>query len=142
MWNGSGYEIHIVHRVEVPEEPLGDKAAGVYLGICVSATVAYPEEAVLYLGNTLKEDRKYFAQEEYQTEETDNPGNNAERARKKLSRRTENLRHKLSYEISEQCVEQDVGTVVVDDPSGVEENYWSHHGRKDCIIGVLVGLLT
>jgi putative transposase len=101
VWNGSEYEIHIVHEVEVPEESLGDKVAGVDLGICISAAVAYPNEAVLYLGNTLKEDKHYFQQEEYKTEGPNGPSNRAEWAREKLSRRMTDFRHKLSHEIAE-----------------------------------------
>jgi putative transposase len=130
VWDGSEYEIHIVHEVEVPEKPPGEKVAGVDLGICVSAAVAYPNEAVLYPGNTLKEDKHYFQREEYQTEGPNGPSNRAEWAREKLSCRTEDFRHKLSHEIAEQCVERDVGTIVIGDPSGVEEQDWGRHGNK------------
>lgn len=130
VWNGEEYEIHIIHEVDVPEETPGDKVAGVDLGICISAAVAYPEEAVLYPGNTLKEDRKYFSKEEYQAEGSDEPSNRSEWAGENLSRRTEDFRHKLSHEIAEQCVERDVGTIVIGDPSGVEEQDWGRHGNK------------
>jgi putative transposase len=130
VWNGSEYEIHIVHEVEVPEESPGDKVAGVDLGICVSAAVAYPNEAVLYPGNTLKEDKHYFQREEYETEGPNGPSNRAEWARETLSRRTTDFRHKLSHKIAEQCVERDVGTIVIGDPSGVEEDDWGRHGNK------------
>jgi putative transposase len=130
VWNGDEYEIHIVHEVEVPEESPGDKVAGVDLGICVSAAVAFPDEAVLYPGNTLKEDKHYFQREEYETEGPNGPSNRAEWAREKLSRRTTDFRHKLSHEIAEQCVERNVGTIVIGDPSGVEEDDWGRHGNK------------
>jgi len=130
VWNGSEYEIHIVHEVEVPEDSPGDKVAGVDLGICVSAAVAYPDEAVLYPGNTLKEDKHYFQQKEYETEGENGPSNRAKRTREKLSRRTTDFRHKLSNEIAEQCVERNVGTIVIGDPSGVEESDWGRHGNK------------
>ena len=130
VWNGDEYEIHIVHKVEIAEESHGDKVAGVDLGICVTAAVAYPEEAVLYPGNTLKQDKHYFQQEEYDTEGPDGPSNKAEWAREKLSERTTDFREKLSYEIAEQCVDRNVGTVIIGDPSGVEEQDWGRHGNK------------
>jgi putative transposase len=130
VWNGTAYEIHIVHEVEVPEESPGEKVAGVDLGICVTAAVAYPEEAALYPGNTLKEDRKYFSQKEYQTQGSNGPSNRAEWAREKLSNRTEDFRDKLSHEIAEQCKKREVGTIVIGDPSGVEEDDWGRHGNK------------
>ena len=116
--------------MEVSEEPAGNKVTGVDLGICVTAAVAYPDEAVLYKGNTLKEDKHYFTRQEYETEGSNGPSNRAEWAREKLSKRTTDFRHKLSHEIAEQCVARDVGTVVIGDPSGVETDEWGRHGNK------------
>ena len=130
VWNGDEYEIHIIHEIEVPESSPGDKVAGVDLGICVTAAVAFPEEAVLYPGYTLSEDKHYFQQEEYDTEGTNGSSNKAEWARGTLSSRTTDFRHKLSYEIAEQCVERNVGTMIIGDPSGVEEEDWGRHGNK------------
>ena len=130
VWNGTTYEIHIVHQIEIPDESPGDKVAGIDLGICVTAAVAFPEEAVLYPGNALSEDKHYFQQEEYDTEGQNGPSNKAEWAREKLSRRSTDFRHKLSSHIADECVRRNVGKVIIGDPSGVEENDWGRHGNK------------
>ena len=130
VWNGNEYEIHIVHEVEIPEESPGDKVAGVDLGICVTAAVAYPDEAAIYPGNTLKEDKHYFTQVEYATEGDNGSSNKAEWAREKKARRTEDFREKLSHEIATQCVERNVGKLIIGDPSGVHEDDWGRHGNK------------
>jgi|APHM01.1.fsa_nt_gi transposase, IS605 OrfB family, central region len=130
VWNGDKYEIHIVHEVEIPDDSPGERVAGVDLGICVPAAVAYPDEAAIYPGNTLHEDRHYFSREEYQTEGPNGPSTRAERARETLSRRTDDFRHKLSHEIAETCVEKNVGQVIIGDPSGVEDDDWGRHGNK------------
>ena len=47
--------------------------AGVDLGITNTATVAFPDEYVLYPGNSLKQDRHYFTRAEYDTEGENGP---------------------------------------------------------------------
>jgi putative transposase len=130
VWTGDSYEIHIVHEVEIASESPGDGVAGIDLGICVPAAVAYPDEAAIYPGNTLRQDRHYFSREEYQTDGSNGPSNRAQQARETLARRTTDFRHKLSHEIAETCVEKNVGTVIIGDPSGVEESDWGRHGNK------------
>lgn len=130
VWTGNSYEIHIVHEVEIAPESPGEGVAGIDLGICVPAAVAYPDEAAIYPGNTLHEDRHYFSREEYQTDGSNGPSNRAKRARETLSRRTDDFRHKLSHEIAETCVEKNVGRVIIGDPSGIEESDWGRHGNK------------
>ncbi len=56
------WELHLVckHEVETPDTP-GDETAGVDLGICNFAAIAYnTEETDLYPGNRLKQDGYYF----------------------------------------------------------------------------------
>jgi putative transposase len=56
------WELHLVckHEVETPDTP-GDETAGVDLGICNFAAIAYStEETDLYPGNRLKQDGYYF----------------------------------------------------------------------------------
>jgi len=38
--------------------------------------------------------------------------------------------HALSKDIVERCADRDVGTLVVGDPSGVDEDDWGRHGNK------------
>lgn len=59
------WELHLVckHEIETPESP-GDETAGIDLGICNFAAVAYSaEQADLYPGNRLKQDGYYFPKE-------------------------------------------------------------------------------
>ena len=81
-------------------------------------------------GSTLREDKHYFQREEYQTEGNRGPSQTAQWAREKLSRRKDHFLHALSKDIVERCVEHDVGTLVVGDPSGVDDDDWGRHGNK------------
>ncbi len=89
VWDGhkNRWELHVVCEKELSAESPGDKTAGVDLGICTPAAVAFPDDALLYPGDTLREDKQYFQREEYQTEEPHGPSQTAQWARKKLSRR-------------------------------------------------------
>jgi putative transposase len=80
--------------------------------------------------NTLRESKQYFQQEEYQTEGDHGPSQTAQWAREKLAKRKDHFLHALSKDIVEQCVDHDVGTLVVGDPSGVDEDDWGRHGNK------------
>ena len=122
--------MHVVCKKEIAAESPGEKTAGVDLGICNPATVAFPNDALLYPGNTLREDKHYFQREEYQTEGNRGPSQTAQWARKKLSRRKEHFLHALSKDIIERCIDHNVGTLVVGDPSGVDEDNWGRHGNK------------
>jgi transposase, IS605 OrfB family, central region len=124
------WELHVVCEHELAAESPGDNVAGVDLGICNPATVAFPDDAVVYPGNRLREDKHYFTREEYQTEGGDGPSQNAEWAREKLSRRKTQFLHALTRDIVERCVSHDVGTLVIGDPSGVDEAEWGRHGNK------------
>ncbi len=126
----SRWELHVVCATEIDAESPGENTAGVDLGICNPAAVAFPDDALLYPGNTLREDKHYFQQEEYQTEGDHGPSQTAQWAREKLSRRKDHFLHALSKDIVDRCVEHNVGTLVVGDPSGVDEDDWGRHGNK------------
>ena len=124
------WELHVVCEKEVSVESPGENTAGVDLGICNPAAVAFPDDALLYPGNTLREDKHYFQQKEYQTEGPHGPSQKAEWAREKLSRRKDHFLHALSKDIVERCVGHNVGTLVMGDPSGVDADDWGRHGNK------------
>jgi len=63
--------------------------------------VAFPDDYVLYPGNSLKQDKHYFKRAGYNTVEN-GPSEQSEWARQKLSER-ENLR--LSQAIIDECVD-------------------------------------
>jgi len=106
--------------------------AGVDLGICNPAAVVFPDDALLYPGNRLCEDKHYFQlpREEHQTEGSHAPSRTAEWARENISRRKDHFLHALSKNIAERCVEHDIGTLVVGDLSGVDEDDWGRQGNK------------
>ena len=118
------WELHVVCKEEIAAESPGEKTAGVDLGICNPAAVAFPNNALLYPGNTLREDKHYFQHKEYQTEGNHGPSQTAEWAREKLAKRKKHFLHALSKDIVERCVAHDVGTLVVGDPNGVDEDNW------------------
>ena len=124
------WELHVVCETAITAESPGEKTAGVDLGICNPAAVAFPDEALLYPGDTLREDKHYFQQEEYQTDGPHGPSQKAQWARETLSRRKEHFLHALSKDIVERCVDHEIGTLVVGDPSGVDEDDWGRHGNK------------
>lgn len=60
-WNSDKWELHFVCKVELETaDSAGGSVAGIDLGITTIATVAFPDECVLYPGNSLKEDKHYF----------------------------------------------------------------------------------
>jgi len=56
VWNGGEWTAHFVCKetIETPDSP-GNGVAGVDLGVSNIATVAFPDEYVLYPGNTIKQ---------------------------------------------------------------------------------------
>ena len=132
VWNTTQnrWELHVVCEHEIATESPGHKTAGVDLGICNPAAVALPDDALLYPGNRLREDKHYFQQAEYQTEGPHGPSQQAQWARDKLAKRKDHFLHALSKDIVERCADHDVGTLVVGDPSGVDEADWGRHGNK------------
>jgi putative transposase len=124
------WELHIVCEHDLAAESPGDNVAGVDLGICNPAAVAFPDDTLVYPGNRLREYKHYFQQEEYQTEDEHGPSQAAEWAREKLARRKTHFLHALTKDIVERCVAHDVGTLVIGDPSGVDDDDWGRHGNK------------
>jgi Transposase and inactivated derivatives len=116
------WELHLVCKdeIETPDPP-GTETAGIDLGICNFAAVAYStEDADLYPGNRLKQDSYYFPKE---IAHCDNPGGNeATRLHAKWSERRTHIFHSLTKHIVEQCVEKGVGQINVGDLEGVRDD--------------------
>ena len=87
--------------------------AGIDLGITNTVTVAFPDEYVLYPGNTLKEDKHYFTRAEYETEGENGPSEKSMWARRKLAERETHFYHTLTDAIITECVEREVGMLAV-----------------------------
>jgi len=69
VWNGDEWELHFVCKVKLKtNDSTGNEVAGIDLGITNIATVAFPDEYVLYPGNSIKQDKHYFKRSEYDTE--------------------------------------------------------------------------
>ncbi|WP_336358752.1 RNA-guided endonuclease InsQ/TnpB family protein [Haloarcula sp. CGMCC 1.6347] len=131
------WELHIVCKdeIETPDAP-GDETAGIDLGICNFAAVAYStEEADLYPGNRLKQDGYYFPKEIAKCD--DSGGKRATRLHTKWSERRTHFFHSLAKHIVERCVEKQVGRINVGDLEGVREDgdgeakNWGRHGNLD-----------
>ena len=131
------WELHIVcrHEIETPEPP-GDETAGIDLGICNFAAVAYStEQADLYPGNRLKQDGYYFPKEISECD--DAGGERATRLHHTWSERRTHFLHGLARHIVETCVEREVGTLVVGNLGGIREGEtsdaknWGKHGNLD-----------
>jgi putative transposase len=138
VWNGDMWELHIVCNKEIPvEDAPGEKKAAIDLGISNYLAIDYEDGASeLYPGNTLKEDKHYFTQEEYQTEGENGPSKRAQKARQKLSRRKDHFLHTLSKHIVQRCVEEGVSEIAVGDLSDIREDEtgdsrnWGASGNK------------
>jgi len=131
VWNGDKCELHFVCKAEVEStDSAGNRVAGVDLGIKNTATVAFPDEYVLYPGNLLKQDRHYFTQVEYDTEGENGPSEKSEWARSKLTERETHFYHMLTNAIITECVERGVGTLAVSWPEDIRESDWGKTGNK------------
>jgi putative transposase len=100
------WELHLVckHEVDIPDAP-GTETAGIYLGICNFAAVAYStEEADLYPGNRLKQDGYYFPKDIAKS--GDSGGERATRLHRKWSERRTHFLHALAAYIIERCIEK------------------------------------
>ncbi|WP_138004964.1 RNA-guided endonuclease InsQ/TnpB family protein [Halalkalirubrum salinum] len=131
------WELHLVckQEVETPDAP-GEESAGVDLGICNFAAVAYStEQADLYPGNRLKQDGYYFPKEIAKCD--DSGGEGATRLHKKWSERRTHFFHSLAKHIVEKCIERGVGQINVGKLAGVREDEngdsknWGRHGNLD-----------
>ncbi len=131
------WELHLVCKdgIETPAAP-GTESAGVDLGICNFAAVAYStEQADLYPGNRLKQDGYYFPKE---IARCDNSGGKAAtRHHHTWSERRTHFFHSLAKHIVETCIERGVGRINVGKLSGVREDEngdsknWGRHGNLD-----------
>ena len=110
--------------------------AGVDLGICNFAAVSFGGESVLYPGGALKEDEYYLTKKRAETD--DSASREAKRLDQKRTARRTHFLHALSKTIVEECVERDVGTLVVGNLGGIREDdetgesrNWGDHGNLD-----------
>ncbi len=122
-------------EIETPTAP-GNETAGIDLGICNFATVAYStEDADLYPGNRLKQDGYYFPKEIAECDES--AGERTTRLHAKWSERRTHFFHSLAKHIVQRCVEKEVGRINVGDLEGVREDEngeskkWGKHGNLD-----------
>ena len=138
VWTGDEWELHFVCtvEVEVAESP-GEQTVGIDLGINNFAALAYEDgHSELYPLNCLKQDDYYFSKRLARCDDS-----NSEQATRlnqtKSSRRTHYF-HTLSKHIVQRCVEEEVGTIVIGDLSGIREDdengeakNWGTHGNLD-----------
>ncbi|MFB1066547.1 RNA-guided endonuclease InsQ/TnpB family protein [Natrinema sp. H-ect4] len=131
VWTGNEWELHFVCKVKTEtEDSGGDEVAGIDLGIKNIATVAFPDEYILYPGNAVKQDKHYFTRAEYDTGGENGPSEKSEWARRKLGNRETHFYHVLAETIIRECVKQNVGTLAVSWPEKVRESDWGKTGNK------------
>ena len=114
----------------------GEETAGIDLGICNFAAVAYStEEAELYPGTRLKQDGYYFPKEIAQCD--DSGGERATRLHAKWSEHCTHFFHSFAKHIVERCVETQAGRLNIGNLQGVRETddgeakSWGRHGNLD-----------
>lgn len=137
VWNGDEWTAHLVCTVEmdVLDSP-GEKTAGVDLGICNIAAVSFGDETLLFPGGALKEDKHYFKQREYACEGENGLSRAARRAKRTLKRRRQHFHHVLSARIIAECIERNVGRLMVGKLTGIRTDddgsgrNWGRHGNK------------
>ena len=137
VWTGSEWELHFVCKVELElADTPGTETVGVDLGISNFAALAYGSgHAELYPLNCLKQDDYYFSKHIAQCD--DSTSQQATRLHHKKSARRTHYFHTLSQHIVARCVEEEVGTIVVGDLSGIREDEsgevrdWGTHGNLD-----------
>ena len=131
------WELHLVCKDEIETStPPGTETAGIDLGICNFAAIAYStEDADLYPGNRLKQDGYYFPKEIAKC--NDSGGERATRLHAKRSERRTHFFHALAKHIVQRCVEKGVGRINVGDLEGMREDEdeesknWGKHGNLD-----------
>lgn len=129
------WRLHIVCNVEIDvADPPGDGVAGIDLGICNLAAVAFGNKALLYPGGALKEDGYYFARPRAKCD--DSASTEVRRLDGMHRERRAHFLHMLSKEIVAECVARGVGTIVVGDLGGIREDEetgdprnWDDHGN-------------
>jgi putative transposase len=131
VWTDDEWELHFVCNVEFETaESVGEEVAGIDLGITNIATVAFPDEYVLYPGNSLTQDKHHFTQAEYDTEGENGPSAKSMWARRKLADCETHVYHTLTHTIITECVERSVGTLAVSWPEDVRESDWGKTDNK------------
>ena len=135
--DGNQWELHLVceDEIETPEAP-GSETAGIDLGVCNFAAVAYStEDADLYPGNRLKQDGYYFPKEIAKCD--DCGSERATQLHARWSARRTHFFHSLAKHIVERCVDKGVGYINIGDLSGVRQDEnggaknWGKHGNLD-----------
>ncbi|CDK40345.1 IS1341-type transposase [Halorubrum sp. AJ67] len=138
VWTGEKWELHFVCKVEIDvSDSPGEQTVGIDLGINNFAALAYEDgHSELYPLNCLKQDDYYFSKQLAQC--NDSNSEQATRLNQKRSGRRTHYFHTLSKHIVQRCVEEDVGTIVIGDLSGIRENDetdeskdWGIHGNLD-----------
>ena len=138
VWTGEVWELHFVCKIEIRiSGASGHKTAGIDLGINNFAALAYENgHGELYPLNCLKQDDYYFSKRIARCDDADS-AQSTRLNQKKSARRTYYF-HTLSKHIVQRCVEEDVGTLVVGDLSGIREDKenskskdWGKHGNLD-----------
>nr|WP_246279847.1 transposase [Natronomonas salina] len=131
VWNGDEWELHFVCKVELEtNDSAGGEVAGIDLGIKNLATVAFPDQCVRYPGNSLKQDKHYFTQAEYDKEGENSPSEKSMWARRKHADRVTNFYHVLTDTVITECVERGVSTLAVSWPEDVRESDWGKTDNK------------
>ncbi|MFC7167009.1 RNA-guided endonuclease InsQ/TnpB family protein [Halospeciosus flavus] len=137
VWTGHEWELHFVckRELDVPDAP-GEQTAGIDLGICTFATLAYEDEtAELYPLDCLKEDGYYFGKRIARSD--DSTSTRVERLHRKWSNRRTHYFHTLAKHIVDRCVEKGIGQIAIGDLEGVREDEageaknWGPHGNLD-----------
>ncbi|EMA51090.1 RNA-guided endonuclease InsQ/TnpB family protein [Halococcus thailandensis] len=131
------WRLHIVckHEIETPDPP-GDETAGIDLGICNFAAVAYSnDEATLYPGNYLKENEYYFTKEVAKCDRS--WSNRATRLNHKRTERRSQFIHAWAKHVVEDAKENNVGRIAIGDLGGIRDDEngdavnWGKHGNLD-----------
>ncbi len=141
------WRLHIVCRHGIEVESPGDRTAGVDLGICNIAAVSFGDETLLFPGGWLKESKHYYKRVEYECEGENGLSRRARNAKRTLKDRRQHFHHTLSKRIITECVERNVGRLMVGDLGGIRSEddgsgrNWGRHGNK-MLHGWAFGLLT
>jgi putative transposase len=130
------WRLHIVcrHEIVVHDAP-GNRVAGVDLGICNFAAVSFGDESLLYPGGALKEDEYYFLKEKATCD--DASSREATRLDSKSTGRRTHFLHTLSNDIIAECLDRNVGTLIVGKLTGIREDKngdpknWGKYGNLD-----------
>jgi Transposase and inactivated derivatives len=122
-------------------KPPGEKTVGIDLGINTFAALAYEDgHSELYPLNCLKQDDDYFSERIARCDDSDSI--QATRLSERKSTRRTHYFHTLSKHIVQRCVEEQLGTIVVGNLSGIREDEetggrknWINTGISTCTCG-------